>query len=164
MEREHFVGIVAQAVGSTPEAVRAGLPKGSVSAPVAPQLVAAPKPAKQIPSAARAESLHAIVATYPETPLAKWVNSEYARINGESFPEAQPSERSLFEAGLTYGELPDEHAADDQIRAYERALLEEKLMEATIIVRQAESAGNEKEIAASLEEWKAISKRLSALS
>jgi len=164
MEREHFVGIVAQAVGSTPEAVRAGLPKGSVSAPVAPQLVAAPKPAKQIPSAARAESLHAIVATYPETPLAKWVNSEYARINGESFPEAQPSERSLFEAGLTYGELPDEHAADDQIRAYERALLEEKLMEATIIVRQAESAGNEKEIAASLEEWKAISQRLSALS
>ncbi len=164
MEREHFVGIVARAVGSTPEAVRSGLPASAPQARAAAPASKPSAPEKEAPSTVRSRSLHAIVATYSDSALANRVLSEYARINGEAFPEEQPSERSLFEAGLAYGESPDEHAADDVIRAYERALLEEKLLEATSKLRIAEAKGEGDELSASMEEWKSISQRLASLS
>lgn len=120
VEREHFVGVVARAIASTPEAVRAALPKPSSAAPSGP--VPAPRPAP-LTAVDPIVQLRAIVEAYPESLIAKRVEDEYTRVVGSAMtPEASP-EKVLFETGILYGEAPDEHAADDALRLFEKSHL-----------------------------------------
>jgi DNA primase len=120
VEREHFVGVVARAIASTPEAVRAALPKISSAAPSGP--VPAPRPAP-LTAVDPIVQLRAIVEAYPESLIAKRVEDEYTRVVGSAMtPEASP-EKVLFETGILYGEAPDEHAADDALRHFEKSYL-----------------------------------------
>ncbi|HRH24562.1 MAG TPA: DNA primase, partial [Candidatus Paceibacterota bacterium] len=71
MEREHFIGIVARAMGSSAEAVRASVPK-TAAAPE--DVVAAPVAAPAVsetPEAARGLLILAAIDAYAGTPLAK---------------------------------------------------------------------------------------------
>jgi len=169
MEREHFVGIIARAIGSTPDAVRGGLPRVASLARANPGAgFGAPRPPVVSAPAftlreGRANLMHALVATYEGSDLAEKLKNEYIRINGAPFPDLVPDERWLFEAGLAYGESPDEFAADDLIRAFEKLVRTEELNQATSRLRLAEASGNEELIRAALEDSKKLGAILAAL-
>lgn len=165
MEREHFVGVVARALGFTPDAIRGSLAKvtreaqGQASAPK-PVIRGVKAPTTSLH---RGGLLHAIWATYPEHPIAKRIETEYIRINGTPFPETPPEERWLFEAGLAFGETPTESDADDLLRAYEKIVLNESLALATTHLRLAEASGDATSIKEAMETCRALSSKLSTL-
>lgn len=170
MEREHFVGVVARALGSTPDAIRASLPKkgaeerGPAAAPVEVGKVRISIPSHYVSAREhRSSLLHAISIAYAGTPLAARVESEYIRINGAPFPDLVPDERWLFEAGLSFGETPSETEADDLLFAFERIVLTDELSQATTRLRLAEASGDKPQIQEESEACGKISTRLSAL-
>ena len=103
------------------------------------------------------------MASYPDSDLAKRVESEYSRINGAPFPDLVPDERWLFEAGLTYGETPDIHSADDLLRMFEKIVLKEKLTQATQSLRLAEASGKKEEMKQAMVEYTEVEKALRTL-
>jgi DNA primase len=122
IEQEHFVNVIARAIGSTPEAIRASAGKIKREG--------APVPERQTDSKETTTEaitddlrLRALAQSYPDTDLAKHVKSEYARIVGEPMPEGESPERVLFETGILYGEAPLAAAADDIIRRFEKSVL-----------------------------------------
>jgi DNA primase len=176
MEREHFVGIVARALQSTPDAVREGLertrrqmekdggehaPRVSASAPARPQNVPA-----RVSSVGERHAIlvRAIAESYPNSALATRLESEYSRIIGSSFPDDLLPEAEVFEAGIAYGENPDEHAADDLIRALEKATLGERLTDVSKRLRQAEASGDEMNSRALADESRTLARQLSEFS
>jgi DNA primase len=163
MEREHFVGVIARALGSTVEAVRASIPKREkgIGGPLGK--IAAPPPPGLSAREHRTMLLHAIALSYPDTLLAKRIQAEYSRINGAPFPDLVPDERWLFEAGRSYEESPNEHDADDLLHAYEKIVLNEELSDATTRLRLAESSGNPDAIKETMQETQDLSVRLSGL-
>lgn len=168
MEQEHFVGVVARALGSTPDAVRAGLarlPRGGETTTAATDTrPEAPLPSSVAPSASvrAGERLCAVVHAYPETAIANHIKSEYSRIIGVPFPDEPPPEQLVFEVGIAYGEAPGEADADDLIRAFEKAYLTEQLAAATARLRIAEASRHEPDIITAGKECAAITRRLSA--
>ncbi|MES2226018.1 MAG: DNA primase [Patescibacteria group bacterium] len=149
LERNRYVDIIARSLSSTPEAVRASLPRPE-STPVD---TAAPMETgkgaglqtstKMSGLESRRALIFAAIQTYPDTPLAKRLNSEYSRIIGAPVPnDADLDERALFEAGLVFGEEPPEDAADDLIYTFERMILTDALREATLKLRRAEAAND----------------------
>jgi hypothetical protein len=181
MEREHFVGITARAIGSTPEAIRAALGRVATEsgtpmqhpAPAAGQgggsfknysSRAPAAPPKTAGNIARTADILAVAASYPGTPLAEKLLSAYTRVTGALVPSEPIDERALFEAGLSYGESPDESAADDLIRVFERTVLTARLAEASQKLRQAEAAQDTDRINVLLAECKTISAQLSVFS
>jgi DNA primase len=164
LEREHFVGIIARSLGSTPEAVRAALPRGEGARP-APgiQKPVSGSSTSMTPRDNRATQIHAVVASYPDLAIAKRLTNEYSRITGAALPEELPTERALFEAGLAYGESPRETDADDLLRAFERDVLSERLIEATMRLRLAEAAHSADEIAELSKTCTELSVRLASL-
>jgi DNA primase len=168
LEREHFVGIVARSLGSTPDAVRGSLSKVAreerqpLAVPTRQSIASIPS---EYLSARehRASLLHALFITYAGTDLAKRLETEYNRINGAPFPETLPDERWLFEAGLAYGETPSETAADDLLHAFETIVLTDKLSAATTRLRLAEASGDKDQIGNAMKECEDFSKRLSVL-
>lgn len=165
MEQEHFVGVAARSLGSTPEALRAALarlPKDGTPAPAQ----AAPK--AQVPVIGlrgierHAMRVRALVASYPDTELAKRLKDEYARIIGAPFPDEPPPEHTIFEAGIAFGEAPDDQAADDLITVFEKIVLTERLADATVRLRVAEASQNKSEIDAASEECRSLAKALSS--
>lgn len=176
MEREHFVGIVARALGSTPEAVRDGLErtrrtlesdtgKGTETAPrYTPAKSQMPAPVQASLSTRHATLVRAIAESYPETPLANRLQNEYSRIIGSSFPDDPLPEADVFEAGIAYGETPDENAADELIRALEKAVLAERLTDVSKRLRSAEATGDEMNARALADESRTLARKLSALS
>lgn len=176
MEREHFVGIVARALQSTPDAVREGLERTrrqmekdggepparvSASAPARPQNVPA-----RVSSVGERHAIlvRAIAESYPNSALATRLESEYSRIIGSSFPDDLLPEAEVFEAGIAYGENPDEHAADDLIRALEKATLGERLTDVSKRLRQAEASGDEMNSRALADESRTLARQLSEFS
>jgi DNA primase len=104
----------------------------------------------------RAEFILALSETYAEHPLAETLKSEYSRIigvvpselgGGLEISAVPPSERALFEAGLTYGEPPTDQEVTELIRVFEQSFLTEKLKEATDSLRRAELQGDKDEAA-----------------
>ncbi|MDB5195529.1 MAG: primase [Parcubacteria group bacterium] len=168
LEREHFVGIVARSLGSTPDAVRGSLSKVAREAQ-APAGIPTRHSIASIPSEYlsarehRASLLHALYVTYADSDLAKRLETEYNRINGAPFPETLPDERWLFEAGLAYGETPLGTAADDLLHAFETIVLTDKLAAATTRLRLAEASGDTDQIGNAMKECEDLSKRLSVL-
>ncbi len=167
LEREHFVGVVARSIATTPEAVRESLtraaaapPRAYEPAPSTSSRAAEAAPARPV-SAVRAEALAAAVASYPESTLAERIQSEYARIVGEA-PLPEPSEQAVFEAGIEFGETPKEQAADDLIRAFERAWLDEQYAAALGALRLAQAARDEVAETSAQERCAALVKRIAA--
>lgn len=165
MEREHFVGVVARALGSTPDAIRASLPKYAGGEGSTKRVGAAPvaRPAQVSTREHRTALLHAVSAAYPDSDLARRVETEYIRINGTPFPDTPPDERLLFEAGLSYGETPTESAADDLLRALEYIVLSDELAAATTRLRLAEASGDATQVQNAAEECASLSARITAL-
>lgn len=163
MEREHFIGIIARTLGQAPEAIRAAMPRGSVGHTSIQNPTSQPSTSRS-PRVVREEMLRGIVWSYPDSALAQRIKTEYARITSASMDGEPPSERTLFEAGLTYGETPDENAADDLIRSYEQAVLIEQLADASARLRRAEAAKDQKEIQEAAQACNAISGRLASFS
>jgi len=164
LEREHFVGVISRALGTTPDAVRAGLPKGDrkASSPTVQKPAFQPS-TPMTPREQRATLVHAVVQSYPDLAIAKRLTNEYSRITGAALPEEAPPERALFEAGLAFGESPRETDADDLLRAFERDVLTERLNDATMRLRLAEAAKNADEIAELTKTCKELSISLASL-
>lgn len=167
LEREHFVGIVARALGSTAEAVRSSLARAKdiddteISTEQGSQKGSMPDTLS--PVASRSRLIAATILAYPDTALAKRLSFEYARITGAT-PDTDVPERALFEAGLLFGESPDETAGDDMIHALERMVLTERLAEATRELRLSESAKDDARIKEALRVCKEVSALLASLS
>lgn len=167
MEREHFVGVVARGIGSTPEAVRGSLAQYAKKETEHTRSEA--KPEREVRPIALSEReqrthlLHAIAVVYEGSELAQYVSSEYSRINGTGFPETSPEERWLFEVGLAYGESPTRDSADDLLRAFEKIVLTDELAVRTSRLRLAEASGNTKEIEEEMRACGDISKQLRTL-
>lgn len=175
MEREHFVGIVARTLGSTPEAVREGLERtrrilkaeeGSGTSVPSTKQASAQRPVKKVMGLAEkhATLVRSIAESYPGTPLANRLQNEYCRVIGSSFPDDPLLEADVFEAGIAYGESPDENAADDLVQALEKAVLTERLADVTKLLRSAESSGDEMQARALTDECRTLARKLSALS
>lgn len=169
MEREHFVGIAARSLGSTPEAIRAGLARLPRDVTVTPKTLTATvhinSPSVNPKGSDRhALALQAVFACYPESLLAKRVESEYARISGASFPDMPPPEHTIFEAGIAYGEAPGEQAADDLIRVYEKTTLAERLTDATVRLRVAEASKDTEAIEKASIECRTLAQALASFS
>ncbi len=175
MERDHFISVAARTLALDAGAVRqalARLPKNDArsdapaaapsSAPIAPSTAPA---AVERGSERYLTRMRAAGASYPESLLAKRLENEYIRMSGAAFP-AEPTipESLVFEAGIAFGEAPDEHAADDLIRAFEKALLSERLARATLAMRQAETARDEAAIALAAAECREAAQRLASFS
>ncbi len=171
MEREHFVGVAARSLSSTPEAIRSALdrlPKGD-RPEVGGPLQAMATPVKQAKtdekgSMRRARRLHAIAFAFAGTGLAKRLESEHTRIIGAPFPETPPPEQSIFEEGIAFGEAPEESDADELIRALEREVLNERYAEATARLRRAEASHDPEAISRAVEESRTLAKQISSFS
>ncbi len=161
MEREHFVGVVARHLGSSIESVRESL-KASGAEPEDSGEAGGEATPKQADTG-REMLVRATIHAYPDTPLAKHLKDEYARIIGAAPSEDLIPERALFEAGLLFGESPSEHSADDLIRAFERSVLTERLSDATAKLRRAESAKDDAAIKEALAVCSEVSARLAKL-
>jgi DNA primase len=169
IEREHFIGATARALGSTPEAVRASVPRAAALAGAdaprsAAQPSAAPAQAPQSRRERRALELRAVAKNYAGTPLAERVANEYNRIQGSPLMEDDVPERALFEAGLTFGENPAEDAADELIALFERSVLEEARDGALLRLRRAEASKDKGAIEEANRAYADISKKAAALS
>ena len=166
MEREHFVGVAARSLGSTPEAIRAGLlrlPKeGQVAPAASPVRMAAPASLKA--SERHGLKIRAVAASYPDMAIAKRLENEYNRIIGVPFPDEPPPEDMIFEAGIAFGEAPGETDADDLIHAFEKALLAERLQAATARLRVAEASHDEATIKEAGKECQELTRLLASFS
>ncbi|HEX5774918.1 MAG TPA: DNA primase [Candidatus Paceibacterota bacterium] len=167
MEREHFVGVAARMLGMSADAVRAALARAPESRAGGAELTGAPRAGDVAVKAPtyrqkREELILAAILAYDGTALAEKLKKEYSRING-TLPDTTPDERSLFEAGLAFGETPSEDSADDLIREFERTVLMQELEETTAALRYAETAGDTGKISIALDQLKSISQRLASL-
>lgn len=160
LEREHFVGVVAQMLLMSPEAVRGGLTRvrqTSGASPSAPVTV-------QNERISLRDTLLALPACYPGSPLENRVKREYTRITQAPFPDTPIPERVFFQTGKDFGEDPREDAADDLLKRFERESLDHAYTEAMRKGREAEQAGN---MQAAQEAWAycdELNKRRTALS
>lgn len=160
LEREHFVGVVAQMLLMSPEAVRSGL---SRLAPSAPAAASKPQQAREERISLH-DTLIAIPTCYPGSLLENRVKSEYTRITQAPFPDTPIPERVFFQTGKDFGEDPREDAADDLLKRFERESLDLAYTEAMRKGREAEQAGDTK---AAQEAWALcdeLNKRRTALS
>jgi hypothetical protein len=170
MEQEHFIGVVSRALGITPEAVRASLarlPKGEVAveavaegkAGIAMEVKRADTPARR-----HERRIRAIMAAYPDTELAERLEAAYTRIIGPAAPGEPVLEQDIFASSLEFGEVPEASAADDLIRAFEKAVLAERLAHATVSLRNAETAKDADAIRQAAEEVRELAKALASFS
>lgn len=164
MERAHFTETTARSLGLSAEAVResvARLPKVPAAAAGDAPTVRSTSPARSAREY-RSEMLLAVMQAYPDTPLAKRVKTEYLRITeAPDLPSAPAPEASLFIAEQTFGESPDERAADELLNAFEQAVIREAYQEAVAELRRAEAQGDASAIASAQEACARISSRLS---
>lgn len=160
LEREHFVGVVARALGLSNESVRetlVRLPKQQAGETVvrsAPSERPLPETALKMN---RELLLRAAVQAYPDSPLAKKIAAEYTRIVEATLPSEEVPEAALFQTEQTFGENPQESAADELLSAFEEAVIREAYQKAVHMLRRAESAGNSE----ALEEAQALCAKLS---
>ena len=168
LEREHFINVSARSLGSTPEAIRAGVaqvpqdPSVSLAATAKVEATMVAKKVTQAESLAR--KLQAVALQYADMPIAKRIETEYSRVIGAPFPDEPPPEHDIFEAGIAFGEAPGDMDADDLVRAFEKAHLAERLQAATARLRVAEASGNEEAIQTAGKECQELARRLATFS
>lgn len=168
LEQNRFVEIIARAVNSTPEAVRAALPKLEVAPEEVTELskstLTQASPSSSVLEVRRAMVL-AVMQAYAGTALAERMKNEYIRIIGADDSLDLPvDERALFEAGLTYGETPSERAGDELLQMFEQTVLSSHLREATQALRAAEASGDAPAMSEAMSVFRDLTTKLSALS
>lgn len=147
LERDHFIEVIAERLGISSGAVRkslsnrASVAKGTDGVQTSQMEEKVSESTKLSTALARAEALSAIVLNYPDTDLAERIKSEYARIMNEPLSDSV-SHHALFEAGIALGEQPESDVAEDLIRSFERAVLEEKYEDALGLLRAAQAQGD----------------------
>ena len=166
LEQNRFVDIIARAVNSTPEAVRRALPKIEIppeeKAELAPSVLAKASPSSSVLEVRRAMVM-AVIQAYAGTPLAERLKSEYIRITGADDSLDLPvDERALFEAGLTYGETPDQSAGDELLQMFEYTVLSAKLREATQALRTAEASNDSEAMTEAMRTFRELSARMAS--
>jgi DNA primase len=190
LEREHFITITANALGLPAEAVRSSLPRsqntsggqqGNVGNGSRNQFdhssqsissLRTKMPANSVLSSTggkvsiqrRGDLLLAVAASYPNTPLAEMLKTEYSRIIGAPVSDELIPERAIFEAGLAYGESPAESDLIESVREFEKQVLKEKLRDATDALRRAELSHDAEAISSAVTRYKEISVRLASFS
>jgi len=148
MEREHFVQVAARSLGLSGEAVRASLARlskqnssaegGSASGRQG-RTLSAKRSAREL----REEMLLAVLHTYPNTPLAERIKTEYCRITEvQQLPSVTLPESALFQAEQLFGENPEVDAADELLNAFEEAVIREAHQTAVMELRRAEAGGD----------------------
>lgn len=147
MEREHFAQSAARTLGLSTEAVLqtvVRLPRSQEDSVEEPVTVTNPGETGRSSVTGREtreRQLLAAVAAYPNSPLAKRIKTEYARIVGvRPASKLVPSESAIFEAEQAFGEDPEEEAADELLRAFEAAVIREAYQEAVVNLRKAEAS------------------------
>jgi len=167
MEREHFIQVVARALGLSEESVREELKRLPRFPEVANSASGTQKPtpvSARLPLEVRREQLLAVIHAYQGTSLAKRVKKEYCRITeAKLLPREELSEPALFEAEQTFGEDPTEDAADELLHAFEEAVIREAYQEGVNNLRRAETAGDAAAIASAQKVCAKLSDRLAAL-
>jgi DNA primase len=171
LEQNRFIDIIARAVNSTPEAVRKALPKIEVAPEEKIEIAGQPGRSTLASTVVSSSVLEvrramvlAVMQAYAETPLAERLKSEYIRITGADDSLDLPvDERALFEAGLSYGETPNQHAGDDLLQMFEHTVLSAKLNEATKALRSAEAAHDDDAMTEAMRTFRELSARLAAL-
>jgi DNA primase len=165
MEREHFIQSTARALSLSGEAVRESLkrlPKNPVIEDMERNIVA-PKTAPRSTVDIRSEQLIAVIHAYPNTALAKHIESEYCRITeAELLSSEKSSESALFKAEQTFGEDPSEDALDELLRAFEEAVIREAYQESVMTLRRAEASGDTALVQSAQTACAKLSARLSA--
>src|SRR3989344_4572951 len=102
------------------------------------------------------------LCAYPDTPLARRIEAEYARITGVQVPPLETlPESAVFEAEQACGEDPLETAADELLHAFESAVIREAYQKAVEDLRRAEAAGDAAAVAGAQAVCAALSVRLS---
>lgn len=139
LEREHFVQSAAQKLGTSPEALRASLPK----APSVPSDIpenASPAAARKgaTPLQSRRYAVLALLRAFPETPLASYLSSEYARIIGTEASEEDVPEDEIFKAIRSHEEAPNEETGRELVQLMEIAFLRAKIEESGADLESAE--------------------------
>ena len=166
MERDHFMQIAAQTLGLSKEAIAESvrrLPKQADISGTA-RVIAAPASVSRPTRELRSEQLLAVFHAYPNTLLAEHVKAGYCQITeAELLPSGVPSESALFYAEQTFGEDPEESAADELLRAFEEAVIREAYQTAVANLRRAEAAGDASLIERAQAECSKISLRLAGL-
>lgn len=146
MERDHFIQAAARALGLSSEAVRESLkriPKYSATPNGLTSVGIQGRPPARPAVELRSEQLIAVLHAYPDSPLAQRVKKEYFRITeAQEVPIAQLPESALFSAEETFGEDPDEAAADELLHAFEEAVIRGAYQEAVRNLRRAEASGD----------------------
>jgi DNA primase len=162
MEREHFIQSTARALSLSTEAVRESLGRlPKEGAAVATTIATAPRTPTRPSKELRAEQLLGALRAYAGTPLAKRIETEYARITEAPVPSIKVLAESVaFEAEQTFGENPKEEAADELLHAFEKAVIREAYQEAVANLRRAESAGDPVAVQAAQELCTTLSARL----
>jgi hypothetical protein len=165
MEREHFVQSAARTLGLSGEAVRESLSRlPKYIEPVSGSNVGVRgRPPARSTVDIRSEQLIAVVHAYQGTPLAERVKSEYCRITeAEVLPPVELPESALFAAEQTFGEDPDEAAADELLHAFEEAVIREAYQTAVGDLRRAEASGDASLIEGAQNACAKLSARLAA--
>lgn len=165
MEREHFMGVSGRALGLSAEAIKEAIKRLPKEDEVPRTKREESKAAKSTPSGLEARKwvLLAAVRAYPDTPLAKRVEAEYARITEAPLPADEVSEALLFEAEKAFGENPSEKAADELLHAFEEAVIREAYRESVAELRRAEASKDTKAVESAHEKCARLSLRLSKL-
>jgi DNA primase len=170
LEQNRFIEIIARAISSTPEAVHAALPRLEVEPGEKEEALAQERAPRSgapyvaiTPFSHRHTLLLAAIATYPNTPFAEKLQTEYNRIIGAPASLEGLDERALFEAGLAFDETPPENAASELLREFEKAFLAEQFQAATLALRRAEATGNTEDIHSALSTCSSISQKISQL-
>ncbi len=165
MEREHFIQAAARSLGLSNEAVRESLKRPireEFRAPAAHASNGVNLP-KQSSRELRSEQLLAVLESYPNTPLAERVKSEYCRITeADVLPPVTIPESALFYAEQTFGENPEEGAADELLHAFEEAVIREAYQAAVMHLRRAEASEDASSIESAQSQCAKLSARLAA--
>ncbi|MDB5265929.1 MAG: primase [Parcubacteria group bacterium] len=166
LEQNRFVDIIARAVNSTPEAVRRALPKIEIAPEEKTELTKSAlvhaSPSSSVLEVRRAMVL-AVMQAYADTALAERLKTEYIRITGADDSLDLPvDERALFEAGLTYGETPDQSAGDELLQMFEYTVLSAKLREATQALRTAEASNDTEAMTEAMRTFRELSARMAS--
>ncbi len=166
MERDHFIQATARSLGLSGEAVRESLkrvPKHSEPVASTSNKERPSSAPLRSPREIRSEQLLAVMHAYPNTPLAKRVESEYSRITEALLPPSEvSSEPALFTAEHTFGDEPTEQAADELLHAFEEAVIREAYQSAVADLRRAEASGDPATILRAQEVCTKLSVRLAA--
>jgi DNA primase len=164
MEREHFVTVTARSLGLSPEAVRESLSRIPSTASYQVPPAASREPSPTAPRATRELQVLALINVYKGTPLAEKVKSAYSRITeAPALPPDAVPEQVLFETERTFGESPDEGAADELLQAFEESVIRDTYEEAVRELRRAEASGDAPLIRTAAERCSQLSARLAVL-